>query len=103
MLLTRLTFTLHLHKPLVFTSFPGFYLRNALVKAMTVHCRNRLRKREQMVTDCKGCRFLTGCICYHLNLPVPEPEEKSRVMPFRIEYFLVYHTRRALKFNTICL
>jgi len=85
MLLTRLTLTLHLQKPLVFTCFPGFYLRNALVKAMTVHCRNQLRKREQMVTDCKGCKYTSHCIYYRLNLPVMEPEEKPGVMPFRIE------------------
>jgi hypothetical protein len=70
--------------PLIFTTFPGFYLRNALVKALTVHCREPGRSTDQKVISCIGCPRIQRCIYHKLNLPVEVPEERPAVMPFRL-------------------
>lgn len=74
----------HLHRPIIFGTFPGFYLRNALVKALTVHCREPERKKEQQVVSCKGCGRIKNCLYYKLNLPVEVPEGIPKQMPFML-------------------
>jgi hypothetical protein len=71
-------------QPLIFTTFPGFYLRNALVKALTVHCREPGRSTDQKVISCIGCPRIQRCIYHKLNLPVEVPEGRPVVMPFRL-------------------
>jgi hypothetical protein len=69
-------------KPLIFTTWPGFYLRNALVKALSLNCRNSNRKKENIITNCHGCKFQSNCDYFALNLPVEEPLFKPNPMPF---------------------
>ena len=76
---------LHLHCPIIFGTFPGFYLRNALVKALTVHCREPGRMNGQQVISCKGCGRNKNCLYYKLNLPVEVPEGIPRSMPFTLK------------------
>ncbi len=76
--------TLQVLRPLIFTTFPGFYLRNALVKALRVHCREPGRSADQKVISCIGCPRIQRCIYHKLNLPVEVPEERPAVMPFRL-------------------
>ena len=76
---------LHLHRPIIFGTFPGFYLRNALVKALARHCREPERMKGQQVVSCKGCGRIKNCLYYKLNLPVEVPEGIPGPMPFSLK------------------
>ncbi len=83
-------FTLQLHQPLLFTTYPGFYLRNALVKALTVHCREPGRVKDQKVVSCIGCSRAGVCLYKKLNLPVEVPEGIPGPMPFGLDVSMLH-------------
>jgi len=69
-------------KPVIFTTYPGFYLRNALVKALVRFCKNQNRIKNQKITNCHGCKHQPGCPYFALNLPVEEPVAEPLPMSF---------------------
>jgi len=77
--------TYKVNKPVIFTTYPGFYLRNALIKAMTRYCSNPNRIKDQKITNCHGCKFQPKCVYYSLHLPVEEPEGTPVPMPFLLD------------------
>lgn len=85
MLLHRYTIRLAITGEIIFDHFPGFHLRNALVSAMTVHCRGAGRKRGSKVIRCHGCRYLGRCAYAELQLPVEEPDAAPGTMPFILD------------------
>ncbi len=85
LIITKFGITLEISAPILFTTYPGFYLRNALVKALTVHCREPGRKDDQKVLSCNGCPRKQRCIYYKLNLPVELPEGAPGPMPFSLD------------------
>lgn len=70
--------------PILFSTFPGFYIRNALVKSFTNYCKNENRKKGGKVINCHGCKFLDKCVYSLLNMPVEEPIAAPLPMPFSI-------------------
>lgn len=83
--ITRYQVNIEVLKPIIFTSFPGFYIRNALVKAMVGHCSNTERVTNQKVISCRECSQQEDCTYFQLNLPVEEPVGIPGVMPFILD------------------
>lgn len=79
-----------IHQPLLFTTYPGFYLRNALVKALTVHCREPGRVKDHKVVSCIGCSRAGTCLYKKLNLPVEVPEGIPGPMPFSLDVSMLH-------------
>lgn len=75
---------LKVESPITFNTFPGFHIRNALVKCFTDYCRNENRKKDGKVMNCHGCKFLNKCVYHSLNLPVEEPLAAPLPMPFSL-------------------
>lgn len=90
MRITLYQVSIQVRHPLLFTTYPGFYLRNALVKAMTVHCREPGRTKEQKVGSCNGCGRADKCLYRKLNLPVDVPEGIPGPMPFSLDVSLLH-------------
>lgn len=87
---TEYNITLEVQKPVIFTTYPGFYFRNALVKALTVHCHERSRQKDQKVLSCIGCSRAGNCLYRKLNLPVETPEGIPDLMPFSLDVSLLH-------------
>ncbi len=83
--ITQYQVTLSILKPIIFNTYPGFYLRNALINAMVDYCQNPNRIKNNKVTHCQGCRFLDKCAYASLNLPVLEPVGTPAIMPFMLD------------------
>lgn len=82
--ITQYQVLLRIHKPIIFNTYPGFYLRNALVNALVDHCHNPNRVNNHRVTNCQGCRQLQKCAYAALHLPVQEPDGIPGIMPFSL-------------------
>ena len=82
--ITQYQVTLNIKKPVIFITYPGFYLRNAIIHAMVDHCRNPNRVSNNKVTNCQGCKQIKKCAYSALHLPVQEPDGIPGIMPFML-------------------
>lgn len=81
---TQYRVVLQVTKPIIFSSYPGFYIRNALVKALSAYCMEPDRVIDQRVISCKACPLEENCLYHALNLPVEQYEKTPKVMPFMV-------------------
>lgn len=85
LIIKKYSIALEVQKPLIFTTYPGFYLRNALIKALAANCHERIRVKDQKVLSCIGCSRAGNCLYRKLNLPVEKPEGIPGPMPFSLD------------------
>lgn len=71
-------------KPVIFTTYPGFNIRNAIIKALAAGCSDPERVAEQKIINCNGCKHENTCAYFALKLPVKEPVASPLPMPFRL-------------------